>query len=184
MMKNIIAELEALANQIATATTKDSEVLNTIESQELLIDKLQQAHDLKERQFIDGTATLEQLQYSQQEIDSESKILLNLERLAESTKKAIKELEEKRTALNKQLVIAQRQFCTEQRNQAIAKIKTDKALRQNLLAAMVANVGTGGEYTFSPPVFVEKFINQILPQISEAEVRAELEKFKKSNDLS
>lgn len=183
MMKNIIAELEALANQIATATTKDGEVLNTIESQQLLIDKLQQAHDLKERQFIDGTVTLEQLQYSQQEIDSESKILLNLERLAESTKKAIKELEEKRTTLNKQLVIAQRQFCTELRNQAIAKIKADRALRQNLIAAIVADVGAGGEYTLTAAVFVRKFLDRILPEINEDEVRGELEKFKKSNEL-
>lgn len=82
MMKNLKTELEAVTDQIKTttdqhitATTKDGEVLNTIESQRLRIDKLQQAHDLKERQFIEGTVTLEQLQYSQQEIDSEIKIL-------------------------------------------------------------------------------------------------------------
>ena len=141
---------------------------------------LEQAHSILEKRYLTDEATMQQVQASRTEIESERAKLSEAERLTGLAAEAIREIDQQ--ALQ-EIAIAQRQFCAEQRNATIAKIREDADFRKNLIAAMVAHAGAGGSYTFSPPVFVEQFIHQLLPQISEAEVREAIDKFKKSNDI-
>jgi hypothetical protein len=144
---------------------------------------LEHAHTLLERRYICDEATMQQVQASRAEIESERTKLAEAERLASLAAEAIREIDQQILQAELATAAAQREFCAEQRNQAIAKIKTDTTLRKNLIAAMVANAGSGAPYSFQAAAFATQFIHQLLPQISEAEVREELEKFKKSNGL-
>lgn len=144
---------------------------------------LEAQHKAAERDFICGKATIKQVQDLRKEVEKTITELAECERLTSLAAEAIEEIDTQILQAEQAKAAAQREFCTELRNQAIAKIKADKPLRQNLMAAMVANAGTGGEFTFRAATFFVTFVHQLLPEINEAEVRAELEKFNKSNEL-
>jgi len=147
------------------------------------IANLEHAHTLLERRYICDEATMQQVQASRAEIESERAKLAEAERLKTLAQDAVREIDQQILQAEQATAAARREFCAEQRNQAIAKIKTDTTLRKNLIAAMVANAGSGAPYSFQAAAFATQFIHQLLPQISEAEVRAELDRFKKSNEL-
>ncbi|QOJ19711.1 MAG: hypothetical protein HRU77_02760 [Gammaproteobacteria bacterium] len=144
---------------------------------------LEHAHTLLERRYICDEATMQQVQASRAEIESERAKLAEAERLKTLAQDAVREIDQQILQAEQATAAARREFCAEQRNQAIAKIKTDTTLRKNLIAAMAAHTGAGGTYTFSASVFATQFVAQILPEISEAEVREAVEKFKRDNGL-
>lgn len=75
-------------------------------------------------------------------------------------------------------------FCFASRDTALAKIKQNQQFKDILLEAMAANSSNGlVMHTHHVKTFVEQFIMQILPEISEGEARAAVEKFKKENSL-
>ncbi|SDX18308.1 hypothetical protein [Nitrosomonas oligotropha] len=144
---------------------------------------LEHAHILLERRYICDEANMQQVQASRAEIESERAKLAEAERLKTLAQDAVREIDQQILQAELATAAAQREFCAEQRNAAIAKIKDDTTLRKNLIAAMVANAGSGAPYSFQAAAFAGQFIHQLLPQISEAEVRAELDRFKSSNKL-
>lgn len=144
---------------------------------------LEAQHKAAEREFICGKATIKQVQDLRKEVEKTITELAECERLAGLAAEAIQEIDTQIQRAEQAIAATVREFCTEQRNQAITRIKTDKTLRQNLIAAMVANAGTGGEFTFRAATFFVTFVHQLLPEISESEVREAVEKFRRDNEL-
>ena len=144
---------------------------------------LEQAHSILEKRYLSDEANLAQVTASRNEIETKRVELSESERLASLAAEAIREIDQQILQAELATAAARREFCAEQRNAAIAKIKDDATLRKNLIAAMVANAGSGAPYSFQAAAFAGQFIHQLLPQISEAEVRAELDRFKSSNKL-
>lgn len=145
---------------------------------------LEAAHSILEKRYLTDEVDLTQVTSSRNEIGTKRAELAEAERLASLAADAIQEIDAQIQQAEQEISAAQREFCTEQRNQALAKIKADASLRKNLIAAMVANANTGLNYTFSPPAFFSQFVNQLIPEIQESEIRTELDKFNKSNDLT
>ena len=145
---------------------------------------LEQAHSILEKRYLTDEVSLAQVTASRQELDAKRAELVEAERLAGLAAEAIQETDMQIQHALQAIAAAQREFCTEQRNAAIAKIKTDTTLKKNLIAAMVANAGTGGQFTFRAATFAAQFINQLLPEISEDEVREAIDKFQKDNELN
>lgn len=141
------------------------------------------AHSILEKRYLTDEVSLPQVTASKNEIEVKRAELAEAERLANLATEATLEIDAQIQQAAKSIAAAQREFCAARRNESISKIKSDAALRKNLIAAMVANVGTGGIYTFNVATFAAQFINQLLPEIPESEVRVELEKFKKTNGL-
>jgi hypothetical protein len=141
------------------------------------------AHSILEKRYLTDEANLAQVAASRQEIDTKRAELAEAERLAGLAAEAILEIDQEIKQAEQSIAAAQREYCAEQRNAAIAKIRADAALRKNLIAAMVANAGTGAQYTFNAQIFVQQYLAAIVPEIADAEVRSELDKFIKSNEL-
>ncbi|MER0216061.1 MAG: hypothetical protein DU481_07670 [Nitrosomonas sp.] len=144
---------------------------------------LEQAHSILEKRYLSDEANLAQVTASRNEIEAKRLELSEAERLASLAAEAIREIDQQILQAELATAAAQREFCAEQRNASIAKIKADKTLRQNLLAAMVANTGAGGQFTYQAATFFSTFIHQLLPEISETEAREAVEKFRLDNGL-
>jgi len=145
---------------------------------------LEQAHSILEKRYLTDEASLSQVSASRQELDICRAELTEAKRLAGLAAEAIQEIDAQIQQTKQAMAAAAREFCTEQRSAAIARIKADATLKKNLIAAMAANVGTGGQFTFQTATFAAQFIRQLLPEISKDEVREAAEKFQKDNDLN
>lgn len=177
------ANLKNLENQRAAVAAKDESGSTTqIELHGQHVEAGTTLNNLERLHILDQ-ATAAEVETAQRRVDDLAAKLAATERRNKLIKEELQKIDAEILKTKQEIAAAQRQLCAELRNEAIAKIKTDKTLRQNLVAAMVANVGTGGSYTFSATVFVTQFVHQLLPQISEAEVREAAEKFKRDNGL-
>lgn len=107
-----------------------------------------------------------------------------VDRRVELIHEAIAENDLKINAAAQNLKIARRDYCLTIRNEKLAKIKQNQQLKELILTAMAAQAANGVDnYYISITVFVQRFIGQILPEISETEVIAATEKFIEENGL-
>lgn len=110
--------------------------------------------------------------------------LETIDRRIELIREAISENDLKISAAAQAFRNARMSFCFQVRDEKLAKIKQNQQFKELLLAAMAANSSNGQlMHSFHVKSFVELFISQILPGISEAEAWTATEKFIKDNDL-
>lgn len=179
--KTIRAELQ---NRSASAIAQCNNLKELNDAQSVKIQQMRQAHELTEQRFIENSATLEQLQHSQAEIDAEIKKLSDLQRLFESAKKSATEIDSQIQRATQDLKIARRDFCVERSNGLLNEIKTDSKLRTRIIEAMAALAASNaGPYTYSATYFAQQYLTAIVPEISETEVRAAVDQYIKANDL-
>ena len=184
MLKNLKIELKDLEAKPEKSDVRVSELKKISEDQHVEIDNHKAAHKLLESRFIDGSATFEQLQASQSEIDGKVKSLNDLGQLITAAIDARKEIEKKIDVKKQEIAIAQRDFCIKRRDGIFKEIQSDTKLRAKLLEAMAAQASAPGlEYTFSLKNFVQKNLTAILPDITETEAREATDRFTKENSL-
>lgn len=140
--------------------------------------------DAIEKLYIQDRASEAEVDTANQLCDTLKKKLAATNRRVELIKAARNELVPKIAAAAQNLKIARRDFCVQVSNEKIEKIKQNKQLRELLLEAMSAFAANGQyHFTFTARRFVEERLAQILPEITESEVRAAAEDFKVRNSL-
>ena len=145
---------------------------------------LEKAHLILEKRYLADEVNLSQVSASRQELDTCRAELAEAERLAGLAAEAILEIDQQINAAAQAFRNAKMSFCFQVRDEKLAKIKGNQELRELLRVAISAHASNGFMmYTYDPRKFVEQFITQILPEISEGEARAATEKFTKENDL-
>ncbi|MBX9916792.1 MAG: hypothetical protein E6Q59_01365 [Nitrosomonas sp.] len=145
---------------------------------------LEKAHLVLEKQYLSDEADLSQVSASRQELDAKRAELVEAERLSGLASEAILEIDQQINVAAQNFRNAKIDFCFQVRDEKLAKIKGNQELRELLLAAISAHASNGFMmYTYDPRKFVELFITQILPEISEDQAREAVEKFKKENSL-
>ncbi|MBX3616984.1 hypothetical protein [Nitrosomonas sp.] len=145
---------------------------------------LKTAHVLTEQRFIDGAATLEQLQASQAEIDASAKALHDLERLQAAAESARKKLEADVIA-KQRLVNANRvDFCFDTQRRIFEEIRNDKALKDKILRAVAAGAANGHvSYVAEYYAFCQIHGTKFIPEFTREELNLATEKFIKDNNL-
>lgn len=145
---------------------------------------LEQAHSILEKRYLTDEVSLAQVTASRQELDAKRAELVEAERLAGLAAEAIHEIDQQINAAAQNLKISRRDYCLTIRNEKLAKIKQNQQLKELILTAMAAQAANGVDnYYTGITVFVQLFIGQVLPEISETEVIAATEKFVKENEL-
>lgn len=145
---------------------------------------LEQAHSILEKRYLADEATMQQVQASRAEIESERGKLTEAERLASLAAEAIREIDQQIQQAEQAIAAARREFCVKRSNDLLNEIKTDGKLRARIIEALASRAASGSSgYTFSVEYFVQHHFSAIFPEISEAEARVATEKFTKENGL-
>ncbi|AEJ00154.1 hypothetical protein Nit79A3_0248 [Nitrosomonas sp. Is79A3] len=182
-------------------TTAKNDLVNLQQKDDAFSTKLVSAEreQISQRQELDGaTANRDAIekrhimdQASEAEVTAAQKLCDTLEAKLATTNRRVElinaarnELAPKIAAAAGNLRIARRDYCVEISNESLQKIRENKQFRDLLLASMAAFAANGQyHHTFSVHRFVEQNLTQILPGISEDEVRIATEKFTKESDL-
>lgn len=168
---------KSLSQKLGVALTEQSTVKTRLNKETANYAAIEKKHILDE-------ATDAELLEARKVVTDLTVQLETIDRRIELIREAIAENDLKINAATQAFRNARMSFCFQVRDEKLAKIKGNQELRELLLAAISAHASNGFMmYTYDPRKFVEQFITQILPEISEDEARAATEKFKKDNDL-
>ncbi len=174
----ILKQHSALSTKLDTAQTGNFELQREDEQAQAEFSECERRHIL-------DSATDSELEATQSKADNIRQRLQASTRRMELIREALNDHNLKISASLQNLRIVRRDFCINVRDSKLHEIQNDKRLRTALIIAMSAQASTGMEsYTNDAKQFVQQFLARILPEISEAEVRAETEKFKTDNELN
>jgi hypothetical protein len=163
---------------------KEQSCGNLVTSIATKLSGLEQAHSILEKRYLTDEATITQVTASRNEIEAERAKFAEAERLAGLAAEAIQEIDTQILQAEQAIAAARREFCVKRSNDLLNEIKTDAKLRARIIEAMAARAASGsGGYTFSVAYFAQHHFSAIFPEISEAEVRAAVDQFTKSNEL-
>lgn len=177
-------EFKSLKQQLKNSDARFIEFSGMIENHGDEIENLKKEHQIIERKFIDGAATLDDLQRSQAGIDSKIRSLNDLERLMAAAESARKKLEvdviEKQKLVNANRV----DHCFDVQRQIFEELKTDKKFKQKILEAVAAGAANGHvSYVAEYYAFCQVHGTKFIPEFSREELNQATEKFIKDNDL-
>lgn len=182
--KSLRNELKTLIGQRDNAGVRVAEFQKMIQDLKIKIENLKTAHVLTEQRFIDGAATLEQLQASQIGIDGSTKTLHDIERLMAAAESAREKLEAEISATQKLVSSNRVNYCFSIQNKIFDEIRSDKKLKAKILEAVAAAAANGSvSYVGQYYAFCQMHGTKFIPEFTVEELNAATEKFKKDNDL-
>lgn len=177
-------ELKTLIGQRDNAGVRVAEFRKMIKEQQDKIEALKAAHAMTEKRFIEGAGTLEQLQASQAEIDTNTKTLHDIERLMAAAQSASGKLENDIAEKQKQVNGNRVDHCFDVQRQIFEELKTDKKFKQKILEAVAAGAANGHvSYVAEYYAFCQMHGAKFIPEFTREELNQATEKFIKDNDL-
>ncbi len=168
---------KSLSQKLGVALTEQSAVKTRLNQETANYATIEKKHILDE-------ATDTELFEARKVVTDLTVQLEAIDRRIELIREAIAENDLKIAAAAQAFRNAKMAFCFDSRDKALARIKQNQQLKELLLEAMAANSSNGWVmHSYHVKTFVEQFISQILPEISEDEARAATERFTEENDL-